>query len=377
MTPTEAVVRVAASLLPRRSRDRYREQWLADLRDAPAAGIRASDIAIGSLAFAVSAARPLPSPAGASPATVDRRSRLAVGLALAAAVVALTRYADLVSVAGSSGTPTIDSALAAASLALAAFTVGAPVVALTLVTVTRRVPGAVRIAVILLASASIAPLVQTSVDVGGGYGSIFFSRGALAYPVALGVVVAASFSAARGMRNDRSTRAAEGSGASAFFAAGGVVVVLAAAWALSALVAIWAARTPQEFGGDPAGRANWETLGAQSEQTVVTVFVGFAVVMLAVGAAIAVVAGSGRATARSSIAATVAGLSLVAVGYAGVAGFLGIMAANTAPTPLVDAVMLLGRWGLVAVSLVAVGGLGRSRQAAAAAAASSPATLAG
>jgi hypothetical protein len=94
-----ATVKVAARLLPRDMRDRYREQWLADLRDASEHDIPISQIAIGSLSFAAIVNRP-PFPGLRTPTQdgVLRRSRPAVALALSTALLALSQYANFASV---------------------------------------------------------------------------------------------------------------------------------------------------------------------------------------------------------------------------------------------------------------------------------------
>lgn len=56
--PSENVVRFAATLLPAPMRDRYREQWLGELRDAEEVGIPRAEIAMAALTFAASLDRP-------------------------------------------------------------------------------------------------------------------------------------------------------------------------------------------------------------------------------------------------------------------------------------------------------------------------------
>jgi hypothetical protein len=47
------LVRALAALLPESTRSRYREQWLADLRDCAELGIPARQITLGALSFAI------------------------------------------------------------------------------------------------------------------------------------------------------------------------------------------------------------------------------------------------------------------------------------------------------------------------------------
>src|SRR4051812_18762581 len=92
------VIRAAARTLPAAIRDRYREQWLADARDATDAGLRPASIALAAVSFAVSYDRPLPwsGRSAASP-------RLAAALALSAAVLGISSFATIDGVGGLTG----------------------------------------------------------------------------------------------------------------------------------------------------------------------------------------------------------------------------------------------------------------------------------
>ena len=69
-------VATAVTLLPAALRSRYREQWMADLRDAADVGIRRSEIAWGSLAFAATVDRiAIESERSQSTVVVNGRSR--------------------------------------------------------------------------------------------------------------------------------------------------------------------------------------------------------------------------------------------------------------------------------------------------------------
>ena len=58
------LIGLAAALLPPHIRDRYREQWLADLRDAKEAGIRGSEIVVGAFVFGATINRAAPEISG-------------------------------------------------------------------------------------------------------------------------------------------------------------------------------------------------------------------------------------------------------------------------------------------------------------------------
>jgi hypothetical protein len=73
-------VATAVTLLPAALRKRYREQWMADLRDAADVGIRRSEIAWGSLAFAATVDRiALESERSQSTVVVEGRERFGFG----------------------------------------------------------------------------------------------------------------------------------------------------------------------------------------------------------------------------------------------------------------------------------------------------------
>ncbi|MGB3911199.1 MAG: hypothetical protein WBL06_12075 [Pseudolysinimonas sp.] len=85
----ERLVRIAASLLPPLARDRYREEWLADLAGADEAGVAPSGVVVGAFATAATMSRTAPELSGL---TLDRlfahRLRIAGALLGGAAVLA-------------------------------------------------------------------------------------------------------------------------------------------------------------------------------------------------------------------------------------------------------------------------------------------------
>lgn len=90
MTWLSRLVRLAALSLPRALRDRYREEWLADVEGARAAGIRASGIVVGAILFSVTLDRGAPEIAGVPlSVTAARRARWGIALLSSAAVLAI------------------------------------------------------------------------------------------------------------------------------------------------------------------------------------------------------------------------------------------------------------------------------------------------
>ncbi|MGV8882788.1 MAG: hypothetical protein ACOH19_11615 [Rhodoglobus sp.] len=90
----ERWVRLAAALLPTHVRQRYREEWLADLDGARELGIPTSSIAIGALLFAATIDRSAPEISGV-PLSVAARihARRGIALILSAGVLAFGAYA--------------------------------------------------------------------------------------------------------------------------------------------------------------------------------------------------------------------------------------------------------------------------------------------
>jgi hypothetical protein len=86
-------VALAAATLPRRVRDRYREEWLADLAGAADAGVRPSGIVVGALLFSVTLGRAAPEITGVPlGVTVRRRARWGVAFLGASAVLGFGGY---------------------------------------------------------------------------------------------------------------------------------------------------------------------------------------------------------------------------------------------------------------------------------------------
>jgi len=356
------VVRFAAALLPLHSRERYREQWLGELRDAPAVGIRASEIAIGSLAFAATLARPMPGGARTTVEVATRRSRWAVGLSVSAAIVAISQYASVVTVNGLTGTGAYGFAIFVASTLLAAYAMLAPLVALVTVLATRGVAGRVRAAVGLFALASVMTAFRGAIDNRiPSDGIAYLTPGTIVYLAAVALVAVAGvvlWPEYRPLeprpRPERRSRRLLSS------AVGGCVVAVTVVLGFADTIALWAARTPLMFGdaltdSNRAEFEEWLTLKITGEQAVSTLLGAWVVVGLAAACVIAASGLSLRSTARRTTALSLGALCVILVSYGGIVTFLQLMTSSITPSVPADLLMLVGRWGLIVVALVMVG----------------------
>lgn len=111
-------VRFAARTLPIGIRERYREEWLADLEGAAEAGVRASGVVVGALMFSATVHRDHPDVLGMPLSTAARRqARWAAALLLSAVVLAFGTW--ITGGFSASGTP-----IAVAVTVLTVVTVG-------------------------------------------------------------------------------------------------------------------------------------------------------------------------------------------------------------------------------------------------------------
>ncbi len=236
------VVLVAAATLPAGLKEQYREQWLADLRDAPEVGMRNSDVAIGALALAVTVARPgLFSAAVVTPELAIRRSKRWAALALTSGVVSLFLFSDSLAramtgregiVHGLLGNFTLDFPRFVAVVLLAAFVGVTPIVSTV---VLWRTPGSVPLVrwgvtlILLAAVAAVGSWIPTAGNIAHipevwtfAFGFLTMRVDVLAYAAAL-VVTAVLI--ARGMRGDNSHTGREGLGKRVAASASGAAVV--------------------------------------------------------------------------------------------------------------------------------------------------------
>lgn len=201
------VVLVAARLLPSAMREQYREQWLADLRDAGEAGIRRSDIALGSLAFAATLDRPPPiSRAFVPPEVLARRSRRAAFHSLCATIATAALFVGAGIGAGSlTGNSVLDFLTNFAMFLVVVYAVLAPLAAVVRVWMMRGTNPHVRWAVSLLPIVSIAAVVWAIVGPIGRY--LFFNYPLLALLACYAAMaVLAGTQILRGLRTDSGTR---------------------------------------------------------------------------------------------------------------------------------------------------------------------------
>lgn len=337
------LIRAAARTLPASMRDRYREQWLADVRDAPEAGIRPSSIALAALAFAVTYDRPSPlSLRTATPEVASRRARLAVALALSAALLSLSTYIEVTT--GSSGL-TQNSLFNYAEFVLTAlltlFAVIAPVAAIVLVSATAGVSARKRGAVWLLVVASLAPLARAAIDAPNqSVENIFATLGMGAYLLG-GLLVIAAVVLLRPTVDRRWS-----------LPAGLIVLAIVSACSVLAIVS-WANHVPLVYAlPDTPENEQWlaewlyhKALGEQIAAVVLSSYVGVGLVL----AAAAFVVG------RRS--ATVAAIAICLIATGGVFGFLNLWVAETVPDKAATLMLFIGRVALIATVLIAVGGV--------------------
>ena len=364
-----AAVAVAVVLLPASMRERYSEQWRADLRDAEDAGVRRSEIAVGSLAFAATVDRFSIEARGATPArVVRRRERLASGLSLGAALVAVSHFGSIVSYGWPMGFGPLDFLLAFSSVILAAYLVLAPIAAVVMVSATRGVARPVRWAVWLLVLASLAHPAQAFAD-GGATGNVYATRGTMIYGLAVVAVVVATMLLARQFRErtDAPTKRPVAAVMGALAVAGGVALGLANLLALLDLQRIVSADFVGRIAATSAADA--AELGAglrEAEQVGVAATTIWAVVGVA-GVIALVVLGFARGSTRlGAVARPTAVLCVLVIFHASVTMFVQLLGVGGASVflPIPDVLLMMGRWGLIAVVLATIGGvrLCRSRE---------------
>lgn len=358
MNAAEAIVGISVRMLPARLRDRYREEWAADVRGAEDAGVTPMHIALGAVAFAVSVDRPLPPSFQRPDATgVQRRGRLAFALALSSALLGLTQYPGVQFGGLTDNTLYNFAVLFFPNALLGGYAALAPIAALLIVTITRGVSARVRWAVALLSIAAAAPVVQQVIDSSSTGGAHYTAPGDLAYLVALVLIVAAAFLVGTGPRPTARARPWAVVG-------GAAVVALTASAAVVSCVAVWAGREMPVWNGvgftvpsrhidEVAARAQWAALNARFEALVVQTFV-VAWIVVAVLVVLVIVAGLTRR--RVAGAASIA-LFVIAFGYAGLATFLELGTRTASAVLDLDVLLVVARLALVAVVLASVGGV--------------------
>jgi hypothetical protein len=305
------VILIASALLPHPIRGRYREQWLADLRDAPEAGVGRGQIAWGALAFAATAPRPWPA------MSFDnlRARRVGFALALAAALLGLTTYPGY-SVGGILPAPWGLLQFAFDTLVVALQVLG-PIVAVVVVSAVRETPWRERAGVRMLALAAAAPLVPALLGRGD---NLYLYPAALAYPAAVALILAALGLRHSGAPSRYRPRAVVG--AAALVASAGLGGVSLAAIG-------WIGRVPLVT-SEPVGSAlyeEWLRLKVEFEQRVDVLLVASAITVVVLVAAVTVIGILGRPV--SLTAATIGAALLAVFGSAQLVQFL-VLATPTA-----------------------------------------------
>ena len=335
------VIRAAARALPAAIRDRYREQWLADARDAAEAGLRPASIELAALAFAVTVDRPLPSRRVPTAEQRARRSRLALGLALSAALLALSQYPRI----GFSGLTSLaiwDFADFLLSMLLVAYAVLAPITALVLVRGARQ-----RWAVVLLALATTAPLAA-----GLGVGQSFNSYLSGLPPFAVAAVLIAVACALLWRPSGLSLRAPILGGLAVWAITGaGLAYGAGIAWPARTLP-VYALETTEYY-------AEWLQLKVQFEALVDQTFVAWAIAGGLLGVLVFAVGRFMRERRAIALGAVAALISVL--GASGALGLLELGISGTVAPVLLDPLRLITQVLLVAVTLVSVGGVRLAR----------------
>lgn len=368
MSTARRAVEFAARLLPKEMRDRYREQWTSDLRDAVEAGISQGEIARGTLAFAATVARPLPWSGAPAPtaAQVESRSRFAAALALAAAVLGVLGIATAFRWAMTGyyfDRPSFIGFLV--GWLLSVWSVLAPIAAVLIVMRTRAVNSKVRLAVWLLVLPGFAPIVQRAVD-----GVVFTipGPGSLAYAVAAVIVVVALRLLRTGLQR--------GHGAEPVLKAhvySALAVLVVGALSVGFAAQVWASRIPLVFSWLPAEVAysgpngtlireeipatqamyeEWLWLKESFEQMVAASFIGVVAGVVVLAIAIVVLPRVLRVR-PVALAGAVIGIELVATAML-LSLLSGGFVTSVVPPELLQTV---GSILLVAAILYAVGGL--------------------
>lgn len=333
------IVQLAVRLLPVDMRERFREQWLADCRDADEAGLRPMTIAFAALAFAVTLDRPRVSRRLPTAEQRIRRSRLAVGLALSAALLSLSMF-PRITFGGLTGLVVWDYASFFIAALLMAYSVLAPITALILVRGARA-----RWSVTLLAIATTAPLAAALIDSSAGYGD-YFSAGSGAFAAAA-IVIAVACGLLWHPRG-RNVRTSLMGGIS-------VWVIAAAGIGYSAVMCLTAA-TPAGFGeGNEALYADWIAAELQFRALLVQVLWGWAIVAALLG--VLVIVFGRRMSDRRALSLGVAAVAVSLLGASGVFGFIELGMSGTLSPVLLDPLRLIAQLLLVTVTLVAVGGV--------------------
>jgi hypothetical protein len=350
MSISTRIVSIAAASLPKSLRERYREQWLADVRDAPEQNLRSAQIALGSVAFAVTVGRPFPRRRDLTPAEVDQRVRVARAVALSGAVLGLSQWASMFSGDYLGDYKVPDTPTLVMSAFLIACAVLASVLALVLVSSTRGISTRTRWAVVLFAVASASPIVQSSLNSDSDAVSAALHPSAIAYLAAVIPVVV-------GLAFLRTSRPVAGHNPRASIAAAAVVLLVAAATLLNAVI-LWSLRAPLRFGAGPRSANNpiyvqWLKQNEQFEALMNNVFVWWGVGAIVLVAGFILFAIVRRLSSRDIVRLAVGAAALTLIGGGCLLGFVQLAEPGVVPVPEISLVLIVGRLALVGAILSA------------------------
>lgn len=350
-----AIVRLAVAFLPESQRDRYREQWTADVRDAPELGLSARRVAWGALLAALATNRQLPSLQ--LPAAGDR-SRFAVGLSAASAVLVLSSWGS-VSNSGLTSIGLLDYLEVMMGGVLSTFAVVAPLLALVLIS-GRGIAARIRLRVGFLVAASATPYLYLALS-SVTNDTVYFEPWAIpptpaqfAYPVAGLLVLFIGAGVLRGgVLISSSTRSvAPAIGAGAILLGLGVLGLVGA-------VTAWMGRTPLVYGLLDAPEnlpalQNWLALKIHFETLVLLMFVLVGVASLIAAAVVTALAW--RATKRRFALVTITALAGVLSTYAVLTDFIGL-AGEASPQGMTHLILPLAQLALVGTVFVGASGV--------------------
>ena len=378
MSASTLAVNLAVVLLPRGMRDRYREQWNSDLRDAAEAGIRPSEIALGALAFASTLERPLPwSGRTVTPVMVEGRSRVAFAFALSAALLALSQFARDPFYSNNGGNTVFEFVMFFMTELLTVFGVVALISALVIVTVTRGTESSVRTAVWLLVGACLTPFAALLVDglaFSHEYFSLWWPAGLGTVVYVLGAVIAAAAVRVYWLwsRSVVSEIVAPKPRNTARGAIAGTVVLATGGVTFAHAMSLWAGRRIPVWSWEPwvsgsgmppvleeiiptvAMYEEWLAQNAAFEQLVVVIFVAWGAINVALAIIVALIAAQAQGIRPALL--VVWAVSAQLIGHGAVTAFLH-SAVSDQPDVAPQSLILLGRIGLVAVVLCGVGGV--------------------
>ena len=355
----QRVVMFSAALLPARVRARYREQWLGELRDAPTLGLRPSEIAMGSLAFASTFGRTSPAGRRPSPQTIVRRARLVIALPIGAAGLAFSQLGDSVWDA-QTGTDPVTSALGFFWTLLTAFAVVAPVVALITVFATRGMSWWVRSVVVILAGLCALPLAlgEDNLIWLNPEGPLYFPLATIAFPT-LGFLLGFATLTVRRQRNPlgarppcRSTAARIRQGTLAALI---VAVLVYAAFAGASI--LWHSRPAFRFGTTITMAQLHQVLAfnASIDQSVAVSLSLWLAVGVFIACVVAVLSVIHRSTLRGTITLVLVALGAMALSFGSLISYV-LLTFWGEPGPPINLVTEVAQVALViALLVVAIG----------------------